>query len=496
MKKYQIYSGPKPSAANKTMAVYSGGKYFTVSQTTGSEGLSPNPLNSLTVDGTKVTANIINKNNADSVKQVLLNWSCTNANVSSSAVSASFPSGTGAVLGPTCGWTYTWDVASLIKPGTNAIQLTTRVDPIYGYQTQSGSSTLGDLKIYKRFKAPEISMANVRFTNTTYSYTSQWVYGGYYSLIEGFGLDVVAKNPNEISAKCYKGSVDLGVTVPSVGTSTVTSNYAFGKSLVDFNSASSSKSVTPSTSYYYLNGVSDNGNSETKSVAGTVTPYVLTAPPQFISCVPTSTTSTSFQVTVKNNNSSQKYCYVKYFRYDSSTASTDYWLANCPANGSGTLIDTAGNTRTFTMTRGGKYVIMLYFVDSRNYSGKQVSQSSYYPFVAPDSGYLYVSPIVVSETYDDDSNPTEVTFTIANNNNEVFDTRLDLYSGSGTSGTRVDYWKVNVPARSQAKCKNTWSVSAGSTYTLKAYFMAVTSGNSGTQKSGAITYTFTVGAST
>ena len=39
MRKYQIYSGAKPSSVNKTFAVNWGSKYFTVSPIAGKEGI-------------------------------------------------------------------------------------------------------------------------------------------------------------------------------------------------------------------------------------------------------------------------------------------------------------------------------------------------------------------------------------------------------------------------------------------------------------------------
>ena len=74
--------------------------------------------------------------------------------------------------------------------------------------------------------------------------------------------------------------------------------------------------------------------------------------------------------------------------------------------------------------------------------------------------------------------------------------QLDLYVGTGTSGTRVDYWRVSVPAMGQATCPNRWPISGGSTYTLVAYFMANDAGYHGTAVSGSIQYNFTVVANT
>ena len=74
--------------------------------------------------------------------------------------------------------------------------------------------------------------------------------------------------------------------------------------------------------------------------------------------------------------------------------------------------------------------------------------------------------------------------------------QLDLYVGTGTSGTRVDYWKVNVPAMGRATCPNRWSISNGSTYTLAAYFMANNASYHSAAVSGKTQDTFAVIAST
>lgn len=108
------------------------------------------------------------------------------------------------------------------------------------------------------------------------------------------------------------------------------------------------------------------------------------------------------------------------------------------------------------------------------------------------SGYSYISPIVVKEIYDNDANPTKVTFLIENRNSVALSAQLDLYVGVGTSGTRVDYWKVGVPAMGQATCPNTWRINKGSTYTLSAYFMSYNAGYHGTAVSGSTQYKFTV----
>lgn len=491
MRKYKTYSGTKPTSDVKSMAVYSGGKYFALSQTTGKESLLPNPISSMTVDGTKVTVTIANVNNKDSAKEVLLSWSCMNPNVSSTAAETNFPNGTSMVLGPNTSWSYTWDASSALKPGANTVSVATRIDPLFPYQEQSVASTLGELVVYKKFSSPTAISFDITYTNNSYDSSNPWPYAQYRLAVGKINYVLKMRNPNSVNACCYDQNTGSKTTIAAGTSAQVGSGATNSRTVGDFGTIAST--TTLGGHYYYLNSAlsADDANTRSPSVkASTTTIY----PPQLVSCLPSSATSTSFQVTVKNNNSSQKYCYVKYF--NTTGSGTGYRLANCPANGTGTLITSSGSGTTFTMARGSKYVIMLYFVDSRSYTGKQISNSVYYPFQAPDSGYLYVNPIVVSTSYDDDSAPTKVTFNIANNNAVQLCASLDLYSGTGTSGTRVDFWKVEVPAMSSATCPNTWSVSTGSTYTLKAYFSPTGSSYHGTAVSGVITYTFTVEAET
>lgn len=245
------------------------------------------------------------------------------------------------------------------------------------------------------------------------------------------------------------------------------------------------------TAQYALDSKTTNYKTKSTTVAGS---KGVPKPPILVSCKPLSSSSTSFQVTVKNPNSSAYFCNI---RYNSSGGnSTDYWLATCPANGTGSMTNTIGGTTTFTFTRGALYVLTLYFYtktgSSLSYTGTQVSRAVHYPFKAPDAGFLYASPIVVTPIYNADSAPSKVTFKIFNINDTTLKTEMDVYNGKNTSGTRVDYWMATVAAMSSATCPNSWSISPGKTYTLDCYFMNTSSSYHGTAVSGHVTYLFTV----
>lgn len=487
MRKYRIYSGTKPSSVNKTFAVNWGNKYFTVSPIVGKESLAPITYNSLTANGTKLTLSYTNSN-MDSVQAVPYSWYCSNPDVNSGSEQMnSFSDTAPRTLGPYSSGTYSWDVASAIKPGKNTISAGFSVDPVASYQNGAAPAKSGSVVVYKKFQKPDVEVVNLSFNNKIYNSSGPWPFGFEKKALDSYSYAVKIKNPNEISAAYYLNSSKK--TIISSGSSTTEDKTSIAMMTTAISDSVSSNSI--SRGKYYLDSSVSTTSAQTKS-DGAVASYTIPAPPQLVSCLPTSPSTNSFQVTVKNPNPSQYYCRVSYSRYNGN--GSNYLMANCPANGTGTMINTSGSAATFSLVRGAEYVISLYFYTlngaSLSYSGTQRSRTIHYPFKAPDSGYSYVSPIISGITYDDPDNPRTVTFTIRNNNNISLGAQMDLFEGSAESGTLVDYWKVTTPGWGTATCPNTWPVSPNSTYTLRCYFMSSSSSYHGTALSGYVDYLF------
>lgn len=495
MRKYQIYSGAKPSSANKTFAVYSGGKYFTVSPTVGKETIPFLSSTALSASGNQLTLTGTNAGK-DSMIATPYKWTCSNPDYNSGNTQQNFFSSAPAMtLGPNSSFSYQWDVSNSLYPGKNTVGATTKITNAYSYQTGGGiEMNMGSLTVYKKFSAPNVSIVIDNFLSETFNSSNKWTRASSVFLVKGYNFHYSISNPNVSAAACYYASTKIVNKIEASSSATRT-NYRDDDSVPNYGDATSSHSF--SLSSYYLDSASLASSANTKSSSSSGT-FVLPAPPQLVSCLPKTSSSNDFQVTVKNNNNALYYCRVAFSRYDGS--GSNFYMAKCPAKGTGTMIDAMGSTATFTLVRGAKYVLSFYFYtlkgSSLDYSGIQKSQNVYYPFQAPDSGYSYVSPIVVDRIYDDDTNPTKVTFSIENHNPVALAAQLDLYVGTGTSGTRVDYWKVNVPAMGKATCPNKWSISNGSTYTLVAYFMANNASYHSTAVSGKTQDTFAVIANT
>ena len=494
MRKYRIYSGAKPSSVNKTFAVNWGNKYFTVSPIVGKEiipSLSPTALsangNQLTLTGTNA--------GKDSMIATPYRFVCSNPDYASGSTQQNFFSSAPAMtLGPNSSFSYQWDVSNSLHPGKNTVNATTKITGVYSYQIGGGIEiSTSPLAVYKKFSARTAEVSIISFNNKTYSSSNPWPYGMTTCRIDSYNYSIKILNPNESEAACYISNDKIIDKISANSSAAFVNNSSSGELSVKYYATPSIPDVHYSN--FFLDSASLPSDSRTKS---TVLNFSRTCPipPQLISCLPASASSNSFQITVKNNNNTPYYCRAMYHRWDGS--GSDYWMIKCPANGTGTMISTNGSAQTFSLVRGGKYDLSFYFYtlngSSLSYSGTQRSRTIHYPFQAPSSGYSYVSPIVVHEIYDDDYNPTTVTFLIENHNPVALSAELDLYVGNGTSGTRVDYWKVSVPAMGQATCPNTWSVNEGSAYTLAAYFMANNSGYHGTALSGITQYNFVVTA--
>lgn len=495
MRKYKIYSGTKPSSVNKTFAVNWGNKYFTVSPIVGKETIPSLSPTALSANGNQLTLTGTNAGK-DSMIATPYRFVCSNPDYASGSTQQNFFSSAPAMtLGPNSSFSYQWDASNSLHPGKNTVNAMTKITGVYSYQTGGGiEMSTNPLTVYKKFSAPNVSIVIDNFLSETFNSSNTWGRASSVFLVKGYKFHYSISNPNVSAAACYYSSTKV-VNKIEADSSAAYGNYTNSDSVPSYVEATSSHSF--SLSSYYLDSASLASSADTKSSSSSGT-FVLPAPPQLVSCLPTSSSSNSFQVTVKNNNDALYYCRVAFSRYDGS--GSDFWMAKCPAKGTGTMINTSGSPATFTLVRGAKYVLSFYFYTLKGskleYSGIQKSQNVYYPFQAPDSGYSYVSPIVVDRIYDDDTNPTRVTFSIENHNPVALTAQLDLYVGTGTSGTRVDYWKVNVPAMGRATCPNWWSISNGSTYTLAAYFMANNASYHSAAVSGKTQDTFAVIAST
>lgn len=491
MRKYRIYSGAKPSSVNKTFAVNWGNKYFTISPITGKENIYGLVCNSSTANGNQLVCTFTNPNK-DSVKATPIHWTCVNPDYNSgNTQTTAFSNNSPMTLGPNSAFTYQWDASGAVHAGKNACQALFAIDTVFPYQEGSPTTSSGTVDIYKKFSAPGVDIDVTKFNNVTYDASNKWPYSMSVCSIGSFVYSVKISNPNESEAACYKSSRKIINKITANSSAVYTTQTVAGGNLNYFETPAPQEI---SYSNFFLDSASLPSDSRTKSTI-TNSKVVVPLPPQLISCLPTSYSSNSFQITIKNKNNTPYYCRAMYHRLDGSTS--DYWMIECPANGTGTMISTNGSAQTFTLVRGVKYDLSFYFYtlngSSLSYGGTQRSCSIHYPFQAPDSGHSYVSPIVAYEIYDDDANPTTVTFMIQNHNPVALSAQLDLYVGNGTSGTRVDFWKVSVPAMGQATCPNTWSISNGSTYTLVAYFMANDIGGyHGSALSGSTQYNFTV----
>ena len=496
MRKYKIYSGTKPSSVNKTFAVNWGNKYFTVSPIVGKETIPSLSPTALSANGNQLTLTGTNAGK-DSMIATPYRFVCSNPDYASGSTQQNFFSSAPAMtLGPNSSFSYQWDVSNSLHPGKNTVNATTKITGVYSYQIGGGVETsTNPLTVYKKFSAPTVSYSVTSFKNTVYNSSSQWTYGMTLCEIEGCNFSVKISNPNASEAACYYSDKKIINQIAANSSAVAYQNQSVADSLLGYIQTPTSHNV--SYSNFSLDSASLPSDSRTKS-AVTNSSHSFPAPPQLVKCLPISASSNSFQITIKNNNNTLYYCRAMYHSLDGT--GSDYWMIKCPAHGTGTMIDANGNTRTFSLTRGSKYDLSFYFYtldsSSMSYSGTQRSRMIHYPFKTPDSGYSYVSPVVVDRIYDDDTNPTKVTFSIENHNPVALTAQLDLYVGTGTSGTRVDYWKVNVPAMGRATCPNQWSISNGSTYTLAAYFMANNASYHSAAVSGKTQDTFAVIANT
>lgn len=494
MRKYQIYSGAKPSSVNKTFAVNWGSKYFTVSPIAGKEGIRGLVCDSSAANGNQLTCTFTNPNK-DSVKATPVHWTCVNPDYDSGKTQTiALPSSSPMTLGPNSAFSYQWDASEAVHAGKNTCQALFAVGAAFPYQQGSPTTFSETIDVYNKFSAPTVDYSVVGFNNAVYGPSNNWPYSRLVCRVDSCDFSVKISNHNESEAACYQSSAKI-INKIAANSSAVYKTSSIAASFPYYTETPASHDV--SYSGLFLDSASLPSDSRTKS-AVIDSSHSFPAPPQLISCLPTNASSNSFQITIKNNNNTFYYCRAMYHRLDGSNF--DYWMIECPANGTGTMIDTSGNAQTFSLARGVKYDLSFYFYtlngSAMSYQGTQRSRTIHYPFQAPDSGYSYVSPIVVREIYDDDTNPTKVTFSIENHNPVALAAQLDLYVGTGTSGTRVDYWRVSVPAMGQATCPNRWSISGGSTYTLVAYFMAKDAGYHGTAVSGSTQYNFTVAANT
>lgn len=489
MRKYRIYSGTKPTSADKTFAVNWGGKYFTVSPISAIQYVPSLALSNISTSGSTLSVTCSNNGN-DSTKMTPYMWYCSNENVDSgNSQSLSFSDTTARIFGPKTNMVYSWNASSALKPGTNVISASFQSTPASDYQTGSSLATTNKLTIYKKYTAPKVEITRVTFQNVLYGSSKQWTHSLCYFAMDQVSYSVKITNPNIVSAAEYKGTTKMRTLAANEST---TETGLVGMVAAEWVIGNYSLPLNFNTFQYFLDSPVNATNANTKSV-GAQANRTIPKPPVLVSCMPTSASSSNFQVTVKNPNASQYYCRVQYNL--SGGTSSDFWLAKCPANGTGTMTSTSGSAATFPLTRGSTYVLTLYFYTltgtSLSYSGTQVSRTVHYPYKAPDSGFLYASPIVVSVIYDNKDAPSTVTFKILNINNTTLKAEMDLYKGTGTSGTRVDYWKATVPAMSSATCPNTWRVTQGTTYTLNCYFMDSSASYHGTAVSGYINYVFT-----
>lgn len=484
MRKYRIYSGTKPTSADKTFAVNWGGKYFTVSPITGKEAITF-PTASLGNSGNSLTFTCTNSGK-DSIKAVPTQWTFFNPNVNSASTTYTFNGLPTWTLGPYSKATHTWDVSDKIKPGVNTFTTYLDFSAVNATYQTGGGNLSSSLIINKKFSAPTVTKNTLSFTNSSQNrgnYTQR--------CLDPYTRSYKVTNPNTVTASYYLNSNSSRSGTLSPGSSVVVESNNIAMEYETLATAPSSRAISSGT-YYLDSGSSTTKNSSTVS-SGNKATITIPAVPQLISCLPTSTTSSSFQVTVKNNNSEKYFCRVQYYNVNNS--SSDYWVANCPANGQATMIGTDGASRTFTFTRGQVYDIALYFFTTANgslsYSGTQQSRTVHYYYKAPDSGYMYTTPLLLDEVYDDISDPTTVTFTLQNNNPKLLYAYIALYKGSSVAnGTRVDYWKVTIGSYSSATCPNTWGISAGTTYTVRYYFME-TNSYTGSPVSGYTDFVFT-----
>ena len=477
MKKYQIYSGPKPSAANKTMAVYSGGKYFTVSPVKGKENLSTFTDLTAAVSGSTLTVNYINQNK-DSVEAYFPEYYYYDAINGSMDDRSTVAVGKSQIAGPLTKGSFAVDLSGVItKAGKWTIVAVCYPKSVYSYQTYSsgtGVGWVGGGDYCKKFATPSLSYS--KSYSTLSDTTAASDIAGDYGLTS---FSISAKNNDSTAGYlyCYQSGNSAG---------SVTEKTAGGSSKTGVSWATSSGTPESRTYYSYIDCA---GSSSSKTAAASDTTSIATSSPKgpvIVDIKPTSTTSTSFQVTVKNNNSQLYYCRASY-RGISGASNSDYWAMKCPANGTGTLIGTSGNAQTFNLTRGATYTMLFYFHTTPNsYSGTIAAPMLRYTYKAPDSGYIYASPVYFSRIY---LSASAIKFDIYNPNGTSLYCNIDLYNGTSSSGTRVDYWYHQVGARSHALSNNSWSITIGNTYTLVAYFES--SGTyHGTAVSGKLTYTF------
>lgn len=479
MKKYQVYSGAKPSSADKTFAIYSGGKYFSFSPVKGKESLSKFTDLTATISGSTLSVNYTNSNK-DSVEAYFPEYYYYDAINGSIDDKSTFAVGKSQIAGPLTKGSFAVDLSGVItKAGEWTVVAVCYPKSIYPYQTYSSGTGVGWVgakkPYYKKFAPPSLSYTKSYGTLSDTTAASN-VAGDYGST----SFTVTAKNNDSTAGYlyCYQSESSAG----SVSTPTAGGGSKTGASW-------SETSVAPASRKYY-SYIDCVGSSSDKTGAASAMSLIVASSPQgpaIVDIKPTSTTSTSFQVTVKNNNSKLYYCRASY-RGISGASNSDYWAMKCPANGTGTLINTSGSAQTFTLTRGATYTMLFYFHTTANsYSGTIAAPMLKYTYKAPDSGYIYASPVYFNRTYPSTST---VKFDIYNPNGTSLYCNIDLYSGTSSSGTRVDYWYHQVGARSHALSNNSWSITKGNTYTMVAYFQT-NSGYHGTAVSGKLSYIFT-----
>lgn len=490
MRKYRIYSGTKPTSADKTFAVNWGGKYFTVSPITAIQYVPSLTLSNISTSGNTLSVTCSNNGN-DSTKMTPYTWYCSNENVNSgSNQSLGFSDTTARIFGPNTSMAYSWDASSALKPGTNVVSASFQSTPASDYQTGSMLATTNKLTIYKKYVEPVVT-SSVSFSNTTFDASKLWNYDKLFNLIDLATCSFNVKNPNEVSGYLYEGTT---LRSSLAANSTVLGENKYNTQRGNVAISATTTSTTLSSSVYYLD--SNPSNSNVKSAGGSAS-KTIPAAPQLISYSPSSTTSSSFQITIKNNNLTEYFCYLTCRQNTSSSATTWVRYATCPANGTGTLTTNSGSAYALSLSRNTEYVVSMYFYSSANGAlngaQTQVSPKIHYYIKTPDSGYLYTSPVVMYESYNDDTNPTRVTFSIANLNSTALYCEMDLYQGQSTSGTRVDYWTMSVGAKGYNTCPNTWAVTIGNYYTLRCYFMTSDTYH-GTAVTGYTDYTFYVQA--
>lgn len=485
MRKYRIYSGAKPSSPDKTYAVSWGGKYFAVSPTVGKENV-PDSVSATFIErlGNVYTFKCVNSGN-DNVK-VTLKWSVGNPDMGPGVLVSPITDLDQKILGPYTSVKYSLDFSNVVYPGTNSVSAVAFFSGLDTYQTGEKSYAAASVLVYKQFAAPVVNCI-MQYSNITYNSVNKFPYGIGVMVLDPYSYSWKIANPNSCTASYYENTGQSRSGLIMAGSSvTISGGTCASESSIASNIPSiySNKSKT-----YYLDSGSSAAKSQYTVSSGSSanSADVEMKAPALAACVPISSTSNFFQVTVYNDNSRRCYCRVQYNLYDKT--GSDYWLADCPAKGSATMTDTSGNTKTFAFTRGAQYVLSLYFFtqtsSSLSYTGTQISRTVHYLFKAPDMGYLYSPPNFSGIAYDDDSSPTEVNFAFENPNFEGLRAEVTLVEiGAGILGSQT----ILIDQFDTRYCLSTWEVAAGTEYEVTCYFVDK---NGSSQVSKEVTYNFT-----